>query len=79
MTKDDEENGHDLTSKPYGAVKHAYDDKKVQNSSQEVRDKIEEEDSPANDKTFVATENLKLPIGMLTVKIFRLLILAFFF
>ena len=73
-----EENGHE-TNKPYGAVKHAYDENNrnnnsyIDNNNQEKSngENVDEDDSAANDKTFVPTENLKLPVGMLTVSQFE--------
>ena len=63
-----------MTNKPYGAVKHAYDEKNPQNNSKtndtQLTSEKMDEDSQGNDTTFVPTENLKLPVGMLTVRNF---------
>ena len=73
ILNEEDENGHDQTNKPYGAVKHAYDENNKTNpnntSNNQDKNNAEsmDEDSSSNDKTFVPTENLKLPIGMLTV------------
>jgi hypothetical protein len=60
---DDVENDHD-PNKPYGAVKHAYDDdnKSFNQENTEKNKEISQQD----EQTFVPTENLKLPVGMLT-------------
>ena len=73
ILNEEDENGHDQTNKPYGAVKHAYDENNKLNinntSNNQDTNNTEsmDEDSSSNDKTFLPTENLKIPIGMLTV------------